>query len=296
MAKRLWSALAVLLLLPTPALAWGTLAHRFIMGRAIDLLPPDVRPFFEHFRAELVVRVIDPDTYRTVGWEDDPNHFLDLGVKEFGAYPFNELPREYGAAVEKFGMATLRKYGLLPWRFQEEFGNLRRAFEALGRNSAYAPTDVVLFTSVAAHYIQDATMPLHASDNYDGQLSGQNGIHSRFETALFERFANRLTIAPAAPKPLAAPRDRAFEVLLASNQLVPALLAADKSAIGANDAYDNAYFDRFLQNARPLLEQQLARAITETASLILGAWEQAGKPALRTEIPQPVQKVRRPSS
>ena len=94
---------------------------------------------------DLVVRVIDPDTYRTVGWEDDPNHFLDFGVKEYGAYPFADLPREWGAALEKFGMTTMRKNGLLPWRFQEEFGNLRRAFEGFTRASPFAPTDVVLF-------------------------------------------------------------------------------------------------------------------------------------------------------
>src|SRR5262249_33611396 len=110
-----------------PAFAWGSHAHRYIMGRAIDALPASIKPFFEHFRAELVVRAIDPDTWRTTGWEDDPNHFLDFGAPEYGPRPFVALPREYGAAIEKFGMATLKKYGVLPWREAEEFGNLRRA-------------------------------------------------------------------------------------------------------------------------------------------------------------------------
>src|SRR5436190_15467448 len=112
-------ALSVLLMLtftPAPALAWGTAVHRFIMDRAIDLLPPDLKPFFVHFRNELVVRAVDPDMWRTAGWEDDPSHFLDLGAPEFGPYPFTALPREYGAAIEKLGMATLRRYGVLPWR------------------------------------------------------------------------------------------------------------------------------------------------------------------------------------
>src|ERR1700722_17281125 len=114
---------------PAPASAWGTAAHRYIMARAIDHLPAELKPFFEHYRDELVVRVVDPDTWRRMGWEEDQNHFLDFGVKEFGPYPFTALPREYGAALEKFGMATLRRNGLLPWREAEEFGNLRRAFE-----------------------------------------------------------------------------------------------------------------------------------------------------------------------
>ena len=29
-------------------------AHRYIMARAIDLLPPELKPFFERNRAELV--------------------------------------------------------------------------------------------------------------------------------------------------------------------------------------------------------------------------------------------------
>src|SRR5262249_23694459 len=120
--------LAVLLvaaLAPSPAFAWGTAAHRYIMGRALDLLPAALKPFFTHFRDELVTRVVDPDVWRTAGWEEDPNHFLDFGVPEYGPYPFKALPVEYGAAIEKFGMATLRRYGLLPWREAEEFGNLR---------------------------------------------------------------------------------------------------------------------------------------------------------------------------
>jgi hypothetical protein len=280
---------------PSPALAWGTSAHRFIMQRAIEVLPPDLKPFFEHFRDEVVVRVVDPDTWRTAGWEDDPNHFLDFGVREYGAYPFNELPREYGAAIEKYGMATLKRYGVLPWREQEEFGNLRRAFEGFARNSAFAPQDVVLFSAIASHYIQDAHQPLHASDNYDGQMTGQNGVHSRFETALFERYSSRLTIQPAAPAAMADVRDAAFEALLSSYQAVPELLKADKDAIGAKDTYDDEYFERFFTNVKPLLERRIAASITATASLIIGAWEKAGKPPVKIEMTPAVQRVRRPA-
>ena len=73
------------------------------MRQAIELLPPELKPFFDQFKDEVVLRVTDPDLWRNVGWEDDPNHFLDFGVTEYGAYPFEALPREYGAALEKFG-------------------------------------------------------------------------------------------------------------------------------------------------------------------------------------------------
>ena len=59
------------------------------------------------------------------------------------------------------------------------------------------------------------------------------------------------------------------------------LLAADKEAIGNKDTYDDAYFEAFFTKVKPMLEERLASAITATASLMLSAWEQAGKPDLR---------------
>jgi hypothetical protein len=296
MRKMLVAAAALILVLgtPVPARAWGVAAHRFIMARAIDMLPPELKPFFEHHRAELVVRIVDPDTWRNAGWEEDHNHFVDFGMPELGPYPFTALPREYGAALEKFGMATLKKVGMLPWRQAEEFGNLRRAFEGFARNMAYAPTDTVLFSAVASHYIQDAHQPLHGTNNYDGQLTQQNGIHSRFETALFDRFASRLTVTPGPLSAISNPRDTAFDVLLASYQLVDQLLKADRDAIAGRDSYDDQYFERLFAALRPMLEKRLADSVTATASLIVGAWEQAGKPAVRVEMPRTVQRVRRP--
>jgi hypothetical protein len=293
--RRTFVALAVCILViasPVPALAWGTAAHRFIMARAIDILPAELKPFFEHYRAELVVRVVDPDIWRTAGWEEDHNHFVDFGMPELGPYPFTALPRDYGAALEKFGVTTLKKIGMLPWREAEEFGNLRRAFEGFAKNLSYAPTDTVLFAAVASHYIQDAHQPLHASNNYDGQLTQQNGVHSRFEAALFERFGAKLTVTPGRVSGIQAPRDAAFDVLLASHQLVDLVLQADKEAIAGKESYDDEYFDRFFTRVRPILEKRLADSVTATASLIVGAWEQAGKPALRIEIPRTVQKIR----
>ena len=289
------AALLVAMLVPASAWAWGAVAHRYIMRRAVELLPPDVKPFFERNRDELVLRVNDPDLWRVVGFEDEPpNHQIDFGVDDYGPYPFTALPREYDTAVEKFGAATVRRHGLLPWRTMEEFGNLRRVFQGFARNQLYVGGNTVLFAAALSHYIQDANQPLHVHNNYDGQLSGQTGVHSRFESELFERFESRLAINPAPVRPLTNTRDWIFEIALASHQLVPKILAADRDAIGTNDTYDAEYFERFLANIKPVLEQQLAGAITGTASAIVSAWIEAGKPELRTSAPRPVQKVKKP--
>jgi hypothetical protein len=271
---------ATVLLLPSSASAWGFVGHRLIMSRAIDLLPADLKPFFTKNRDEIVARSIDPDLWRTAGWEDDPHHYLNFGVREFGADPFTALPHEYGAAIEKFGMATLKRDGLLPWRLDEEFGNLSRAFDAAKRAPANAAQDVILFAPVAGHYIQDAHQPLHASNNYDGQLTGNLGVHARFERDLIERFQSRLVLTPARPRAMTNPREAAFETLLASYRLVETVLKADTEANGGRNTYDDAYFEKFFAKAKPVLEQRLADAIAATAGLIIGAWEQAGRPAL----------------
>jgi hypothetical protein len=49
-------------------------------------------------------------------------------------------------------------------------------------------------------------------------------VHARFETALFERFESRLTVAAARASPMTHARDAAFDALLASYRLVPRVL------------------------------------------------------------------------
>ncbi|MGE5245008.1 MAG: hypothetical protein ACM3SQ_12335 [Betaproteobacteria bacterium] len=280
-------------LAPRPAFAWGAAAHRFIMAKAITILPPGIKPFFDRHRDEIVLRVNDPDLWRDVPWDDDAYHFVNFGAPELGPFPFVAFPRELGAALEKFGAVELRHLGMLPWREQEESGNLRRAFEGFARQTPYAESDAVLFSAVASHYIQDAYQPFHASNNYDGQLTNQFGIHSRFETALFERFGSQLTITPAPPVPMTDARGAAFTALLESHQLVQRVLDADKAAVAGRTVYDDSYFEQFFAKVKPILEEQLSQAVSATAGLIVGAWDAAGKPALRTER-RPPQKVRSP--
>ena len=77
------------------------------------------------------------------------------------------------------------------------------------------------FSASLAHYISDAHVPLHGVINYDGQLSGQNGVHNRWETTMFERYRDRLTIAPKPIPPITNPRDFVFDRVLEDAQLVP---------------------------------------------------------------------------
>ena len=291
--KRVVAVAVLLLLVWSPrAHAWGFEAHKFIMERAIPLLPVELRPLFEAHRATLIERSIDPDTWRTAGFEqeEDSNHFLDFDWQGYGPYPFAGLPRDYTAAIAKFGRTRIRDNGTLPWKVEEVHGTLRRAFEDYARRGVAARNDIIFFSAWLTHYVSDAHVPFHAVINHDGQLSGQNGIHARFESTMFERYRDRLSIAPTPIAPIRNPREFAFDTLLQSNQLVPGILKADIAAIGARDEYDNAYYDAFFAANRTVLEQRLNNAIAATAAMIAGAWEAAGRPPVPLNPPARTQR------
>lgn len=290
--------LAALLAVPSSAAAWGFDAHKFIADRMIALLPAELRPLFEQRRAFIVERSIDPDLWRNVGWDEEPpNHFVDLDHAAFGPYPFEALPRDYSAAVQKFGKELIHEQGLLPWRTSEFYGRLQREFESLKRPSppGYALDNIALYAAVMTHYVSDGHVPLHAVVNYDGQLTQQHGLHSRWESELFARNKAKLTIAPAPVKPVSNPRDFIFETLLASNRAVENVLASDKAAVEGREYYDDAYFEKFAAGTLPTLEKRLNESIAAAAAMIAGAWEQAGKPAVPTELPRTPRRIRRPN-
>ena len=283
-----------LVAVPAPAHAWGFEAHHFIMDRAIALLPPELRPLFEKNRAMVVERAIDPDTWRTAGFaKEPPNHFLDIDWEGYGKYPFAALPRGYDEAVAKFGKDRITQEGTLPWRTEEMYGNVRRSFEAIARGNGFAQLDVLLLSASLAHYISDAHVPLHGVSNYNGQLSAQLGVHNRWESTMFERYRDRLTIAPKPIPPITNPRDFVFDRVLEDAQLTPALLKADADSIGNRDVYDTAYYDAFFAAQRGVMEDRLNRSIAAVAAIITGAWEAAGKPAVPVSPPSTPERRRR---
>jgi hypothetical protein len=294
MGKLLPSLLLLALLVPSPAGAWGFVAHKAIAERAIALLPPELRPLFERHRTSFVERAIDPDTWRTAGVDSEPpNHFVDIDWEGFGPYPFNGLPRDLSAAIAKFGRERIEQQGLLPWRTEEMYGELRRAFEAYPRRGAFGQYDIVMFAAWVAHYASDAHVPLHGITNYDGQLTQQWGVHSRWEGVMFERFQPRLTIAPKAIAPVRDPRTFIFDRLLEDTQLAPVVLKGDLDAIGTKDAYDDTYYTSFFASNQTVMERRFNESVAAVAAMITGAWEAAGKPAIVLDPPATPQRRRR---
>lgn len=276
-------SLAIASARPAPARAWGFSGHKFITDRAIDLLPSELRPFFQRYRTTIVEHSIDPDTYRTMGFTDEPpRHFLDMDA--YGPFPFRDLPRDYKEAVDKRGADFVVKNGTVPWRAEEIYNQLRDAFKQLS-TAPYARDNVKLFSAVLAHYIGDSFQPLHACVNYDGQMTNQQGIHSRFESEMFDRYETKLRITPAPIATIPNAREFVFATLSDSFQQVEAVLAADREAVKGRTEYDDAYFSVLFEKAGPVMEQRMSGAISGVASLITSAWMEAGKPALPADNP-----------
>ena len=287
------AGLALAALAPQPARAWGFDVHRLITDRAIALLPETLRPFYDQHRTMVVEHSIDPDLWRNAGFEvEPPRHFVDLDA--YGPPPFEALPREYAEAVKKFGEDKVTKYGTLPWRAQEIYNRLVRAFATAGRpDPGYGLEDVKFFSAVLAHYVADAHVPFHAALNYDGQLTQQWGIHSRFESQLVLRYLPQLTIAPTPIAPVRNARDFVFDTLIAGFPKVDREDLVDRRIVGDRDEYDDEYFAELYEGVGPIVEQQLSAAIGGVAAVIAGAWETAGKPALPLDPPRVNRKVRR---
>jgi hypothetical protein len=286
------SAISVILGAERPA-AWGLDVHRLITDRAIDLLPDAIRPFFQKHRAFIVERSVDPDLWRNAGWTDEtPRHFVDMDA--YGRPPFTDLPREYDRAVERYGADFVHRNGTLPWRTSEIFGQLRRNFELQKKGvPGYALENIKFYSAVVAHYVEDGHVPLHAVLNYDGQLTGQHGIHSRWESELVMRNVKDLRLSPPRLAAVTDTRTYMFDVLQASFPHAEKILQADKLASSGRERYDDEYFRILDRETRPILEQRLSAAIAGVASVIAGAWEAGGRPALPLDPPKEARPIRR---
>ncbi len=264
--------------------AWGFTGHRLVNGKAVSTLPAPLRPLFENNRDYLAEHAIDPDLWRAAGAPgEDPNHFLDMDA--FGADPFPEIPREEAQHLARHGQEA-REKGRVPWRVGELYRELVAAF----RHGDEAR--VLERAAVLAHYVGDSHVPLHAVLNYDGQLSGQQGIHNRWESALVERQVAQLEreLRPAAARPPGDPVAATFAVLLDSFRHAAGVLASDRASTEgrdlaetpADDRYDDAYYSRLHEREGERVRARLSAAVSAVGSLWLQAWEEAGRPEMDT--------------
>ena len=263
---------AAVLLWPVSTSAWGNNANKFIVNRAIDTLPPDLRAFFDANRSILLQHVNDPFITVEKTPAERKNQFIYLD--KYGRFPFELLPRSYKAAVSKFGRSKLESNGLLPWQIGVYSAKLTEAMQT-GRWA-----DAKLYAAVLASYVAAAHDPFNTTDNMDGHLSAQNGINERFGTSLVDRYSSFFFMHPNDASFIADPTDHAFEACLSSHSWLETILYADREAHRGLNAYTDEYYDHFYNQAGAVLIRQISDAATDVGSYWLTAWKNAGQPSL----------------
>lgn len=160
---------------------WGFFAHKRINRLAIFTLPPEMFGFYKEHIEYLTEHAVDPDKRRYAVDGEAQCHYIDIDhYAKNGENPFSNVPRRWTDAVAKFTEDTLQAYGIVPWHLQVMKFRLQKAFETNN-------VDLILrYSADIGHYIGDAHVPLHTTENYNGQLTGQRGIHGLWESRLVE--------------------------------------------------------------------------------------------------------------
>ncbi len=263
---------AILLVSPHGARAWGRNGNKLVVNKAIDTLPADIRDFFESNRALLSQHVTDPLDSIVKTASERHNHFLYLD--KYGRFPYDGLPRNYKAAVAKFGKTKLQANGLLPWQIGVYSQKLTEAMKG-GRWD-----EAKLDAAILANYVADAHDPFNTTEDFDGHLTGQTGISERFGTTLIDRYSSFFPMRPNDAAFISDPTDHAFEACLSSHTWLETILLADRNSRRAQNSYNDEYFDHFYNAAAVILIRQLSDAATDVGSYWMTAWINAGRPQL----------------
>jgi hypothetical protein len=260
----------VLSLLPPPSLAWGANAHRLVINKAIDTLPPELRVWFEANRPFLSQHVTD----KLNALAKNPGEIREQRImfEKYGRFPYDALPRDYKAALRKFGKPALDAAGVLPWQIGVYSERLTNAFRAGNWDEAR------LDAAKLAFYVGEAHDPFSTTDNFDGHLTGQTGVDTRFDSNLVDRFALFIYVRPNDAQPIGDPTDHAFEECLTAHGWIQSILLADRRARANLPDYTDEYYDRFFNTAGAIVIRQLSEASTDIGSYWLTAWENGGRP------------------
>jgi len=184
--KKQFFILFVFTLLPLFVNAWGFYAHKKINRLAVFTLPPEMLPFYKTYIVYLTENAVNPDMRRYAVEGEAEKHFIDIDIYDeyFGGkgQAVLKMPRYWKEAVEVFGEDTLRTYGISPWNVNWMAYRLTKAFEEENVK------EILRISTELGHYIADSNVPLHTTENYNGQLTGQKGIHGFWESRLPELY------------------------------------------------------------------------------------------------------------
>ncbi len=267
---------------------WGFAAHKHINRCAVFTLPPTLFTFYKHYVGYLTEHAVNPDKRRYVVEGEAPKHYIDLDY--YGDDAVSQLPREWKQIIQKYSEETVIAHGIVPWHICQMKAALTAAFKSKSLEK------ILKLSADIGHYIADANVPLHTTQNYDGQLTGQEGIHGLWETRLPELFKEQYDCFLGKATYVENPLMRAWEAVIQAHRLVNSVLTLEKDlsntfssfnkfsfeqkGTSLRKVYSEAYASAYHERLAGQVEQQMRVAIKMLGDFWLTCWIDAGKPNL----------------
>lgn len=270
--------------------AWGFFAHRRINRLAIFTLPPQMMLLYKPNIEFITEHATDPDKLRYVLKEEGSHHYID--IDHYGIYPWNNLPRNWNEAVQKFSRDSLLSHGIVPWHALQIYYRLEEAFK---RKDQVA---ILKWSAYLGHYVSDACVPLHATSNYNGQFTGQNGIHALWESNIPELLADStFDYWTGKAEFIDHPGNYIWELVLESGKAAESVLRIQKQLLqtfpqpqiyaftSRNSQLVRSFSPQFVTtynlHLQGMVEHRMSQSIHAISSLWYTAWVNAGQPDLQ---------------
>lgn len=268
--------------------AWGFWAHQRINRLAVFTLPPEMLPLYKQHIEYITEHAVDPDKRRYAMENEAENHYID--VDHYGEYPFPEVPRDWRDAVNKYSEDTLRAYGIVPWNIQRVYSKLVQAFRDKDLRR------ILKYSADMGHYVGDANVPLHTTENYNGQLTDQKGIHGLWEGRLPELFGEDYDFFVGQARYIPDVLDEAWKTVLESHSALDTVLLFERAITEKMDSdkkysfenrndrltkvYSFEFSEKYHRSMKGMVERRMRSSISRVGSVWFSAWVDAGQPDL----------------
>jgi hypothetical protein len=278
--------------------SWGFFAHYRINRLAVFTLPKAMSGFYKANIEFITQHAISADKKRYVDSTEAPRHYLN--ADHYGKNPFNRIPQRWADAVVKYSEDTLTKNGTVPWTINYQYYKLVDAFKR--RDT----TDILITSANLGHYVADAHVPLHLTENYDGRLTNQTGLHAFWESRLPELFADQYHYNVGKAHYIQNPLKEAFRIcrvsfsevdtVLRFERLLNKTFPADKKYVVEKRGkakkevkdYSVEYSRAYQKMMKGMVERRMRAAILSVGSYWYSAWIDAGQPDLNKLIDKPL--------
>jgi len=269
----------LLLIAPRAGWAWGARMHEIVNRRAADLVPAPAGDAWRPLAPRLGNHASDADSRKGFDADEPRRHYIDLDV--WGDWPFDDVPRSFEKLARREGRENVLRFGTVPWAIEESYHLLVLSLREGDWSSAGA------WAADLGHYVADAHQPLHGSVHYDGQKTGNDGIHLRFEVAMMDRFFDeaRLDLGEGPRDPGGDVLEACFGWIAEAHPYVAEILEGDDRARAADPDFGDRYYEVLWDETGELASLQMGRAVRDLAGLYAAAWREAGAPPPPDEVP-----------